>query len=145
MKAKNGCGGCNVCCSHLEVQTLCKAAGAKCRHISGTECGIYAHRPDECRRFRCLWLAAMTRHEHLRPDRSGLLMYPDRHPEVGRIILCHELQEGAFDRQIEFMYGLSDATGLPVLVRLPDGTHRAVYTSKEQLEQLLPVTDWTQT
>ena len=87
----------------------------------------------------------MTRHGHLRPDGSGLLMYPDRHQEIGEFILCHELQEGAFDRQKELMYGLSNATGFPVLVRLPDGTHRAVYTSKEQLERLFPVTDWTQT
>ena len=72
-------------------------------------------------------------------------MYPDRHQEIGEFVLCHELQDGAFDRHGELMDGISRATGRPVVVRLPDGTHTAVYTSQEQFERLLPVTDWTQT
>lgn len=145
MQTTNKCCGCKVCCSVLEVKTLCKAAGYSCRHLSGNGCSMYEDRPDECRRFSCLWLGAMAKRGDLRPDRSGLFMYPDRNQEVGDYILCHELVAGACNRHEDLLYGLSEATCRPLVVRLCDGTLKAIYTSRDQLERLLPVTDLART
>jgi hypothetical protein len=69
---ERSCGDCTACCRILAVESLGKPYGCDCRHQTATGCGIYRRRPDDCRRFSCLWLAGMGSH-HDRPDRSGLL------------------------------------------------------------------------
>jgi hypothetical protein len=67
------CGGCNACCSELEITALEKPAGVLCSSWrTGSGCSVYATRPDACRSFRCLWLDGMF-DKRTRPDKSGLL------------------------------------------------------------------------
>ncbi len=72
------CGECTVCCvvlaiDHEEIQ---KDAGIRCPHANKC-CRIYARRPTPCREFVCAWRAIPGLDDDWRPDRSGVLLYPD--------------------------------------------------------------------
>jgi len=55
--ATRRCSGCTACCHWLERPDA--PAGEPCPHLAAgnadARCGIYADRPDVCRRFWCLW------------------------------------------------------------------------------------------
>lgn len=52
------CGTCSLCCTTMEVSEIPKEKHVKCGDLSPLgRCGIYATRPDSCRKFRCLWLS----------------------------------------------------------------------------------------
>jgi Fe-S-cluster containining protein len=57
-----------MCCTWLAVETIGKACGVPCEHLTAHGCGIYEMRPDECRIFTCAWLVGMG-DVSVRPDR----------------------------------------------------------------------------
>jgi hypothetical protein len=74
MTAMRECGSCTLCCKVLAVSALEKPAGTWCRHCRpGKGCGIYEERPQECRTFRCLWLADPNFPEEFKPERSKIV------------------------------------------------------------------------
>lgn len=80
-----GCGDCTVCCvvpaiDHEEIQ---KHAGVRCPH-AGQGCAIYETRPTPCREFFCAWRFIAGLGDEWRPDRSGILLWPDTREENGK-------------------------------------------------------------
>ena len=74
MTGERQCGSCTLCCKVLTVAALQKPGGRWCPHCRpGRGCGIYEDRPQECRSFRCLWLADPNFPEEMKPERSKLV------------------------------------------------------------------------
>jgi hypothetical protein len=69
------CGSCTLCCKVLCITTLQKARGVWCKHCSpGVGCQIYSRRPDECRKFFCIWLVDPRLGPEWRPDHSKIIV-----------------------------------------------------------------------
>lgn len=60
---------CTACCTFLRIESqpgyttrydtgedLAKEAGVPCKYLTKKGCGIYAVRPQVCRKFQCDWL-----------------------------------------------------------------------------------------
>ena len=73
------CGDCSLCCRVMSVATLNKPAGVWCGHCRpGRErCTIYEARPEECRRFVCLYLIEARLDEDWKPSRSRIVLTTD--------------------------------------------------------------------
>jgi hypothetical protein len=57
----------------VRVPSIDKPRGQLCDHWQeDCRCSIHAEKPDECRRFRCLWLANENIADRYRPDQIGL-------------------------------------------------------------------------
>jgi hypothetical protein len=70
-----GCGGCTLCCKVMAVPALAKPAGTWCRHCrTGSGCGIYESRPNECAEFLCGYLAQPELPEEWKPVVSRLIL-----------------------------------------------------------------------
>jgi hypothetical protein len=69
------CGECVACCRILKIDTpeLHKPAGVLCPHSTGTGCGIYETRPNQCRTWFCLWRRIGALPDEVRPDRCGVV------------------------------------------------------------------------
>lgn len=69
------CGDCVACCRILKIDTpeLQKPAGVLCPHSTGKGCGIYEHRPPQCRTWYCLWRRIDALPDEVRPDRCGVV------------------------------------------------------------------------
>jgi len=86
------------------VDELRKPGGVSCREQRppdeaarlGGGCGIHAHRPPVCRRYRCLWLAGGL-DDADRPDRLGALLDLVTAGVETRLEI-HEARPRAFDR-----------------------------------------------
>jgi hypothetical protein len=77
------CGACDVCCVvfKIEVPSIAKEAGERCRHLGRKGCAIYETRPDTCRKWLCGWRLIPGLPENWRPDLSGILIYQIKCPE----------------------------------------------------------------
>ncbi len=62
------CGACQLCCVLPAIKELNKPANVPCQHLTEKGCGIYATRPDGCRKFECHWLGGVGDE---RPDVVG--------------------------------------------------------------------------
>lgn len=67
------CGPCIGCCSIYQIPALQKPKYTLCKHCTGASCSIYDSRPDECRKFFCLWRRIATMPEEARPDKIGIV------------------------------------------------------------------------
>jgi len=69
MKKERNCTSCTACCTFLKIESqmgyttrydtgedIAKEAGVSCRFLTPSGCGIYAVRPQVCRKFKCDWL-----------------------------------------------------------------------------------------
>lgn len=70
------CTRCGECCRHVgcvdALRNLDRGDGA-CRHLSGSLCSIYSHRPLLCRveeAYKLLFAPLMTREEYLQRNRE---------------------------------------------------------------------------
>jgi hypothetical protein len=97
------CGGCTACCSVFEVPSLVppKPEWARCPHLGAHGCACYDTRPEECKRFVCLWLGGSFS-VAARPDRSGVLWLvrppAAEGPYQGEALpAAAELRKGALD------------------------------------------------
>jgi hypothetical protein len=81
------CGECVACCKILgiDVPELAKPAGVLCQHCTGTGCGIYQTRPQQCRDWHCAWRRIGAMPPATRPDRLGVmfdLVRPEPAPNI---------------------------------------------------------------
>jgi hypothetical protein len=71
------CGTCKACCIYLGIEELGKLPATPCKHLTKVRiencCSIYSNRPIACRTYSCAWLSGLFA-DHMRPDRSGLLV-----------------------------------------------------------------------
>jgi hypothetical protein len=75
------CGPCVGCCSIYQIRALQKPKYTLCKHCTGTSCAIYNDRPDDCRKFFCLWRRIAAMPEEARPDKIGIVFtYEIYHP-----------------------------------------------------------------
>lgn len=92
------CGPCTACCSVMRVAALGKPAGVPCRNLVAQKCGVYAHRPEACRGFTCLWLAdnrGRLDPSH-RPDLVGLVLTEADHGAPASVrVAAREVFPGA--------------------------------------------------
>ena len=73
--AGKSCGSCTLCCKVLGITALQKPHGTWCKHCTpGKGCGIYPERPEECRRFSCMWLLEPELGPEWKPDRSKIVL-----------------------------------------------------------------------
>jgi len=68
------CGGCTACCWSMGVASLTPPFES-CRHIDGRGCLIYDTKPEDCTKFRCLWLDDVDMPDEARPDLIGVIFY----------------------------------------------------------------------
>ena len=77
------CGACTACCTRLAVAEIGKVENERCKHLTDQGCGIYETRPDECRRYFCLWADPKAESLDLpdwgRPDRTGVVLNSSSH------------------------------------------------------------------
>ncbi len=72
------CGTCTMCCKLFEIRALAKPAGTWCSHCkTGTGCGVYETRPQECRDFFCHYRIDRDVPEHWKPSRSHMVLLSD--------------------------------------------------------------------
>lgn len=92
------CGSCNVCCAAMKVTALNKPAGVRCEHMTDRGCGNYAHRPQVCRTWYCMWVRDGGRvfHESERPDKIGVFFSADKEGEA--VVYAHETEPGSSQR-----------------------------------------------
>ena len=74
------CGECTICCDVLAVRELSKPGCKQCSQVIPEKgCRVYEYRPDSCKSFECLWLAAGRHSERAqqtfpyRPDECGVM------------------------------------------------------------------------
>jgi hypothetical protein len=93
------CGRCAYCCKLLQVGD--KPMFQPCAHcnpkLSGA-CTIYEKRPDECRKFECLWLSGGLSEMFYPPDVGFLVL-----PGGARCLLCVENYPGAVVKRVGFL------------------------------------------
>lgn len=94
------CGECSACCTLVGVDSVGKGAWEKCKHQAECGCGIYETRPEECRKYQCLFQAGILKNVEYRPDKLKVMFdirqTLDRPGEIN--ILAWEVEEGAFNR-----------------------------------------------
>ena len=77
------CGTCQACCTTIAVVALGKPQGVRCRYLTDQGCGIYETRPEECRRYYCLWADPNAQELNLpewgRPDRTEVILQASQH------------------------------------------------------------------
>jgi Fe-S-cluster containining protein len=97
------CDGCTACCFTHAVAEVKTHAGEWCSHCdAGAGCRIYLQRPEQCRRFSCLWLRGGWGDEHDRPDRLKVVVdgiaVTVRDRQV-RLVQFIETEAGALDQE----------------------------------------------
>ena len=83
------CGPCQLCCKVMAVEAVAKPLSQWCPRIGPKQrgCSVYDQRPEECRRYNCLWLQGLGPDEH-RPD----LIHAVASPAKGGAVAIHEDQ-----------------------------------------------------
>jgi hypothetical protein len=79
--AGRACGPCNVCCvvPAIDEAELQKLPGCRCHNaLPDGGCGIYERRPQTCRTFYCGWRRFAWIGDGLRPDLSGVFIWPGK-------------------------------------------------------------------
>lgn len=113
------CGRCTACCIHLDITESpgwprpTKPAHVPCGDLiqigKRSGCRVHGDRPQVCSYFTCVWLADNRVPENLRPDRSGLLIFPS-----GGMIMIQETKPGAF---LAFAVRTEEAGALETYIR----------------------------
>lgn len=84
----------------MSVHELGKGAWQACDHLGASGCGIYARRPESCRKFECQWLRGLlemdgTVDTDLRPDACGVIFDYQPDSAFGEIYTAWEVEPGA--------------------------------------------------
>ena len=70
------CGKCHECCKLIQADGPDKGRLRMCSYCSPEKekgCAIYATRPEECRKYVCMWKQMPNVDTLLRPDLSGIM------------------------------------------------------------------------
>lgn len=91
--------------------------GRPCRHCTAQGCAIYENRPeDPCVRFRCGWLQNTDEFpEHMRPDRSGVIVLLDRKSHNWQIVLAVPAGRSVPAPALEWLQAYAQKTGTPLM------------------------------
>ncbi|HJR55253.1 MAG TPA: hypothetical protein VJ798_01645 [Rhizomicrobium sp.] len=69
------CGTCTLCCKVMGIHALDKPRGVWCSHaMPGQGCAIYETRPEECRKFACVWLADENLGPEWKPEKCKMVL-----------------------------------------------------------------------
>lgn len=94
------CGQCTACCFEITIDDpmLAKPPRTLCVNCQADGCSIYAVRPDDCRRWFCLWRRIANLPDDLRPDNCGLLVSVVENPAadnpLGRLYIIVQWLDG---------------------------------------------------
>ncbi|MDB5439984.1 MAG: hypothetical protein JWM33_2411 [Caulobacteraceae bacterium] len=135
------CGGCTACCVHLAIDApeLRKSDGCACtfmRPASG--CSIYDTRPRTCRDWYCGW-RIMTLSDDMRPDRSNVLLAPEKGDRPGfekgglRIILLQEDKAAILRPELVDLVAKCVLAGVPIFLSWGDGDQAVRFQANEML------------
>ena len=122
-RAARPCGECTACCTALEVRELQKPRGLPCVHLCAAGCGVYAERPETCRRFDCLWRLGFARDDD-RPDRLGVIfdITPRDRDSQLQAIIALEARPGALaDPKVRYQLDRHAKRHLLILVGAGQG------------------------
>lgn len=125
------CGSCSACCTALAVvERLKKPAGERCKHLTTTEqCAIYHCRPLDCAGYFCAWRLGPARfHDDERPDRTGVVLTPRFLREGGMCLTAQGITDQAVQDAREYLEGVSDRLGVPILMKPSDELYRPSWT-----------------
>lgn len=64
-----------MCCILPAAQQIDKPAHTRCQHLQDDRCDIYPTRPNQCAKYRCMWLQGEFR--------------DDERPDIARVICSH--------------------------------------------------------
>lgn len=116
---ERSCGSCTACCTVLGVQSLGKPPRTRCRFETVSDgCSAYDARPEDCRRYNCLWIQGLFA-DGDRPDKTGILIMLAT--EKRSQFVVHELRPGAIREQEETLQSLRDPLLLPYNEAQPCG------------------------
>lgn len=90
------CGPCQACCRAKQIPALQLPAWTDCPHQRPAGCGIYAERPEGCRRYTCAWVDGWGEADD-RPDLLGVLFEMAPGPFSGLQVRGIELKPAAAD------------------------------------------------
>lgn len=73
------CGECTECCVAIPVGELNKGTNEECPFRCVGGCGVYQTdlQPPSCQLWHCAWLGEGIGSDDDRPDKSGIIVYPD--------------------------------------------------------------------
>lgn len=130
------CGDCSVCCTVLGVPELKKEAGEACSNCKPgwKACKIYKDRPESCSSFECMWLEGHFANAD-KPDKIGVVLQADEHPEFGYIVTVHERKRGDAKKGRAAALVEKLARGMVLFVVPPDEGDRRLVCSNPKLTQ----------
>ena len=137
IEAAGSCGECTQCCTVLAIDKLMKPEGTPCKSLrkDAPGCARYESRPKACRYFLCLWrLQKMD--ENLRPDKSGIVLYPCHFGDVFGIMAMATRREDAH-AATQWLNDLSLALNTPIMVRVCREKLGGVVGTPEQQKQII--------
>ncbi len=98
LTAMRQCGSCHACCILPSVGApgFEKGGGVRCSKLKKNgRCGVYNKRPDECRDFKCAWLAGMMPPDFDLPPRELGLMVGATEIDGFTVLTVYEVWKGA--------------------------------------------------
>lgn len=114
------CGECTVCCTVMGVTSIDKPVDVACKHIEGSQCGIYAKRPSACKEFHCAWRHGFDFFPEFsgRPDRLGVMFDMASASKVfsGGAFVVRESREGAVDAIEVDLWEIAERDGIVFFV-----------------------------
>lgn len=133
-KETRRCDGCTECCTILGVVELHKPMMTRCRHEMVGGCSVYAHRPETCAEFLCLWREGWGTDE-MRPDKCGFMLWVQEQPEVYRyaqgfdrvpplVVVAYEAEAGALGGEQFAVVRRNLLAACSVLMEFHDATVR---------------------
>ena len=138
------CGGCIACCKVFQIPEIKKPRYTLCPHCTGSGCGIYDTRPQDCRTFYCLWRRIEAMPDLARPDKLGIVFSVEmyrrpRMPFEKMYIIGRAIEDrAAFDtpagRAAVNMF--IEEGSLPVFIAY-EHERKMVYPNKEFSEAIL--------
>jgi len=87
------CGDCTACCTIFGIAELNKPQHVTCKHLRGSLCDIYEHRPKECAEYFCGWRQGFVTGTERRPDKWGVVFHRPADTPVPSLHV-YELVEG---------------------------------------------------
>ena len=137
IEAAGSCGECTQCCTVLAIDKLMKPEGTPCKSIrkDAPGCARYDSRPKACRYFLCLWrLQEMD--ESLRPDKSGIVLYPCHFGNVFGIMAMATTRDVA-SAAMQWLVEVGRLWKVPIMVRVCREKAGAVIGEPEQRDEII--------
>lgn len=84
------CDECTLCCKLLETHGIKSSIEEYCEEcLPDAGCSIHETRPEECRKYFCMWVQMESVGIELRPDKSGIIF-----DKMCDDVICARLEKG---------------------------------------------------